>query len=257
MSVKTSAHKIVGFNAYDSRTGKAKVVGGNIYQITGAYMAISMNDVAITPDTNGYFTPSESGEMTVTGGDATTTCVHLKWDGERDGEYEPYSEYTYAFDSDLELRGIPKLDTSNNLYYDGDTYKSNGTVTRNYGIVDMGTLSWGKPTATNYMNFYSTDISSLVKKPDTTNNGYKIVRCSKYSSVPITATNDSYIYITNDGQVRIKDTVNASLTAAEFKTAMSGVYLVYELATPTTESANAFTNPQIVDSWGTEEYLST
>ena len=61
-------------------------------------------------------------------------CMHLKWDGERDGEYEPYIEYNYPFDSDLELRGIPKLDANNKLYYDGDVYKSNGTVLRKYAI---------------------------------------------------------------------------------------------------------------------------
>ena len=37
---------------------------------------------------------------------------------------------------------------------------------------------------------------------------------------------------------------------------MSGVYLVYELATPTTESAAPYTNPQIVDDFGTEEYVT-
>ena len=49
----------------------------------------------------------------------------------------------YALDSSLTLRGIPKLDASNNLYYDGDEYESDGTVTRKYGIVDLGTLTWG------------------------------------------------------------------------------------------------------------------
>ena len=44
---------------------------------------------------------------------------------------------------------------------------------------------------------------------------------------------------------------------ASFKTAMSGVYLVYELATPTTETADPFTNPQICSPYGTEEYLDT
>jgi hypothetical protein len=36
---------------------------------------------------------------------------------------------------------------------------------------------------------------------------------------------------------------------------MSGVYLVYELATPTTETADAYQNPQICDGYGTEEYV--
>lgn len=46
-------------------------------------------------------------------------------------EYEPYETWSYPLDSSLELRGIPKLDSSNNLYYDGDIYASDGTVTRN------------------------------------------------------------------------------------------------------------------------------
>lgn len=39
----------------------------------------------------------------------------------------------YALDSSLVLRGIPKLDANNKLYYDGDVYESDGTVTRLYG----------------------------------------------------------------------------------------------------------------------------
>ena len=49
---------------------------------------------------------------------------------------------------------------------------------------------------------------------------------------------------------------NTSYTdATTFKTAMNGVYLVYELYTPTSETADAFINPQIVDARGTEEYV--
>ena len=40
----------------------------------------------------------------------------------------------YSLDETLSLRGIPKLDANNKLYYDGDTYESDGTVTRKYGI---------------------------------------------------------------------------------------------------------------------------
>lgn len=47
--------------------------------------------------------------------------------------YEPYEEHVYPFDSTLTLRGIPKLDSNNKLYFDGDRYASDGTVTRRYG----------------------------------------------------------------------------------------------------------------------------
>ena len=39
----------------------------------------------------------------------------------------------YPFDSTIELRGVLKLDASNNLYYDGDEYTPNGNIKRNYG----------------------------------------------------------------------------------------------------------------------------
>lgn len=41
---------------------------------------------------------------------------------------------TYNFDATKVLRGIPKLDANNNLYYDGDTYESDGSVKRKYGV---------------------------------------------------------------------------------------------------------------------------
>lgn len=134
LSVKALSHDMVGFNAYNNTTGQAKVVGGNVYQITGAYTALSFDGETVTPDADGYFTPSQSGILTVTGGNATTTCVHLKWDGEKDGEWEPYVKHSYPLDSDLELRGIPMLDINSELYYDGDTYENDGTVTRKFGI---------------------------------------------------------------------------------------------------------------------------
>lgn len=259
MSVNTSSHNMVGFNAYNPSSGVARLVGGMQYQISGAYTSVSYIDVSgknetISIDANGYFTPTSNGTLSVTGGNSATTCVHLVWDGERDGKWEQYSEYDYELDSNLELRGIPKLDASNNLYYDGDVYAPNGAVTRKYGIVDLGTLTWTKPTATDWMTFQSNGIQSVVKLPPSTGEGWKIIRCTKYCGA-LSSTGDNYICINSGGYIRVKDTANASLTGAEFKTLMSGVYLVYELATPTTETADTYTNPQIVDDWGTEEYV--
>lgn len=134
LSVKATSHDMVGFNAYDNSTGEAKVVGGNVYQITGAYTALSLDGETVTPDSDGYFTPTNSGILTVSGGDVATTCVHLKWDGEKDGEWEPYVKHSYPLDPNLELRGIPMLNANSELYYDGDTYESDGTVTRKFGI---------------------------------------------------------------------------------------------------------------------------
>ena len=53
--------------------------------------------------------------------------------------------------------------------------------------------------------------------------------------------------------VFVRDTRYA--TAADLKTALSGKTLWYYLETPTTETAEPYTNPQIVDDFGTEEYV--
>lgn len=263
MSVKTSAHNMVGFNAYDHSAETARLVGNQQYQITGTYTALSLDGETITPDSDGYFTPTQSGILTVTGGNASDTCVHLVWDGERDGEYEPYELHSYPLDSDLELRGIPKLDANNHLYYDGDTYEADGTVTRKYGIVDLGSLSW-RYNYGNFKVFDSQGIASVV-------NGGNNIICAAYKKLPVTLStssineNDHFVRINKGangttetgnfglGEIVIKDTTYTDATT--FKSAMSGVYLVYELETPTTESAEPYTELQMVDDFGTEEYV--
>lgn len=64
------------------------------------------------------------------------------------------------------------------------------------------------------------------------------------------------IAISSAGAIFVKDSVYANVSAADFKAAMSGVYLVYELATPTTEQAEPFQSLQILDPYGTEEYVT-
>lgn len=246
------SHDMVGFNAFDLASGKAKVVGGHQYEIVGTYTSLSLDGETITPS-SGKFTPSKDGELTVVGGNSTT-CVHLVWDGSEDGNYEPYQKWSYPLDSDLELRGIPKLDASNNLYYDGDMYESDGTVTRKYGIVDLGTLNWalGNDTAVRQM-FYAT-LSDIKVLPSIT--AVPNMVSTKFKAV---STADTWVpYVISQGtSTSISICVNPSqyADAAAFKSAMSGEMLVYELATPTTETADPYTSPQIVNDFGTEEFV--
>lgn len=96
------------------------------------------------------------------------------------------------------------------------------------GTVDLGTLSW------NYDSINSRFISS---KPLS---GSKIVSssankpqftCAKYVSIDLNHFADMAISQYTNGNIYIKDTTYTDATA--FKTAMSGVILNYELATPT------------------------
>ena len=66
------------------------------------------------------------------------------------------------------------------------------------------------------------------------------------------------ISVNSSGEVLVYDeNYTTSASVSSFKTAMSGVYLVYELATPTTETAEPFQQVQICDDFGTEEFVST
>lgn len=180
-------------------------------------------------------------------------CLNLSWSGYRNGEYEPYEKHSYPLDSSLTLRGVPKLDAENNLYYDGDEYVSDGTVTRRYGVIDLGTLSWNEYGGA----FSETHIVTRQLAGKSAGN-FNII-CSGYATDATGSVNamvdrtikgnasGTNLYIKD---MRFNDV--QSLTAA-----LSGVYLVYELATPTTEEAEPYINPQIVDDFGTEEYVTT
>lgn len=184
-------------------------------------------------------------------------CINLSWDGERNGEYEPYEVNTYPLDSDLELRGIPKLDADNKLYYDGDTYSSDGAVSRRYGIVDLGLLDWSKAGLNDDL-FATNELIGDIKLVDFKS---QIFNAICYSFVSTTGFNvytkaiNKSIGIDENGRLYIYDSSKSTMSTAEFKAAMSGVYLVYELETPTTEQADAFQDPQVVDDFGTEEYI--
>ena len=173
-------------------------------------------------------------------------CINLS-DPSRNGEYEPYEKHSYPLDSSLTLRGIPKLDASNNLYYDGDEYTSDGKVKRKYGVVDLGMLQYSKSD----YGFYSWGLQDQFKINRTESAN---CICSKYPTASDVDVPNG-IYLRYDGATIITDTTYTD--AVTFKEAMSGVMLVYELATPTMEEAEPFQHIQIVDDFGTEEFVST
>ena len=159
----------------------------------------------------------------------------------------------------MELRGIPKLDANNNLYYDGDEYTPDGTVTRRYGIVDLGTLTWAYASTAN--PYFYCKLEGMLPYQQITNSLVYNMVCPKYQTVNWSTFNaasnppDKTMcrYYANQDGINVRD--SAYTDAAAFKTAMSGVYLVYELATPTTETADAYTELQICNDFGTEEFV--
>lgn len=299
MSVKALRHITRGFNAWDEALEDGEInttTGQNVGD--SAYMR-SKNYIPVLPNTSYYYKApqttlharifqydankkfiSYNGTSSWLNNTFTTSsdthylrfmlvkeyygntynndiCINISSD--RNGQYEPYQKRTYALDSTLTLRGIPKLSADNVLYYDGDTYEPDGTVTRKYGIVDLGTFDWIKGTNN---KFYTTAaVSPAYVAPKSTDLAHANVFCSKYQYKGGAGTSAGeletglYYDWNNIGRFIIYDSSYAD--AASFITAMSGVYLVYELATPTTEEAEPYTSPQIVDRYGTEEYVTT
>ena len=183
-------------------------------------------------------------------------CINLAWDNSRNGEYEPYVKHSYPLDSDLTLRGIPKLDANNNLYYDGDTYEADGTVTRKYGVVEITDSNISSTTST-----YTNIVYARVTKPvDSYDRGKATARfMCKYPVNEATTDwdNANKIGYSFGGASYSEWWIGfpVGTTLEQMKTALVGGKITYELATPTTETADPYTNPQIVDDFGTEEYV--
>ena len=297
-SVKTSAHKTVGFNQWDEEwevggidsSSGANVVGTNTiraknniriipntvyhykcsaaaaaryYDASGNYLA--SYTAAITANSN-FTTPSDAAFMrfVVFAAYGTTykhdICINLHWDGERDGEYEPYEEHTYALD-DVELRGIPKLDASNNLYYDGDTYEADGTVTRKYGIV---TLNGSESTGLRFTEVSQGNTADGTKYVAYIPAAYNGVKIDGYAVCDAYLWKDGLLNTLHVGEFDTKgsymrfvlsDQTITTLSALNTYLASHPLTILYELATPTTESADPYTELQICDDFGTEEFV--
>lgn len=162
-------------------------------------------------------------------------------------QFAPFKYTTYPT-TDTDLNGIYKLDANNNLYADGDVYAADGTVTRKYAAIDMGDLPWGY-NSNGYLYAWITG-----KAPGNFN-----LLCARYITTTATATGDMLDKEIkgNAGSTAIYVKDSAYTDGATFATAMSGVYIVYELATPTTETATPYTACQIVGKGGTEEWIDS
>lgn len=285
MSVKTSGRKTIGFNQFDKTTATLnKVISTNgseavynnfahsdyiralpntVYYVSNTDAS---TDVSIFANYNSSkefigFSGGYNGNQKLrqTLSNTAYIIVNMKKsvmddinvnisDPARDGEYEPYNAVTYPLDPDLELRGIPKLDANNKLYGDGDIYESNGDVTRRYGIVDLGSLNWTFNQESGVVDYFSTQLTDM-------KGGSSNLLCKKYLTYNRRAVLEnrgiSPYNAINSNVICISD--SAYTDAATFKASLDGVYLIYEKATPTSESADPFTDPQ--EARITEEFI--
>lgn len=292
-----SKHEMTGFQQWDEEWDNGAISNSTGQNTTGTNVR-SKNYIPVLPNTTYYLKApntmslfsydesqayneklsiSSSGTFTtpsnchylrfiVTTGYGTVykndICINIHWDGERDGEYEPYVKHTYALDSSLTLRGIPKLDADNKLYFDGDVYASDGTVERRYKeLVFDGSNdeSWGLQSINDHgiANFTLTVTDQWITGNRATGDKSRCNLFSPQDSLIANTTTEGY-YFASSSSLYIRIDSSKASTVAEFRTwlASNNVDIVYELATPTIESAEPFTSPQIVDDFGTEEYVS-
>ena len=297
VSVNASEHVMRGFNAWDEQWEVGGINSSTGINVVWAGTLRSKNYTPVLPNTTYYFrcngwgtntnvktrfydadknyigfvqkngsvvapnsvftTPSNCHFMRFEFADTygTTTyhsdiCINIsKTTGSpKNGDYVPYVYHTYPL-ADIQLRGIPQLNANNKLTYNGDEYRADGGVTRNYGIVDLGTLTWSQ-NGTETQFFAS--LPTGAKSSYVTNHV-----CEKYVASERGAYDgglDKTISVTTT-RVWVRDSSYSSPSA--FKSAMSGVYLIYEKATSTSEQTTPFESPQQVDQYGTEEYIDT
>lgn len=159
-----------------------------------------------------------------------------------------YYEECGIFEGDLDASwfepyhdgGSITADSLNGIGTVADEQDKDGNITRRFGVVDLGTLTWDSANASGVTS--SNGIASLVKAPPTNNDVANII-CPKYITVARSAINTSAtaIAINTTGDIIVIDSALASKAGADVKTAMNGVYLVYELATPTTDTTTPAT----------------
>ena len=296
-SVQAKSHEMVGFNAWDeeSEDGYYDTLN-NGAKASSSLWKRCKNLIPCVPETNYYFYCDYSGsgsfgaliyydasgnmisyKATDVKNQVSETpagchfmafyaktawfnsnfCINLSWDGERDGEYEPYDKHSYPLDDSLTLRGIPKLDANNSLYYDGDTYESDGTVTRKFGVhtIEASELSISSLDSS-YSNMTPVVLAEIsgMKKTST-----KLAVHEKYG---IAVGGYPFDSASNVGKLMNDPSLSVywfgfakGTTLDQAKSQLVGTKIIYELATPTTETAETYQNPQVVNDFGTEEYV--
>ena len=199
----------------------------NVFFKAGTYTLSSSLSMQLYFHNSGY----KSGTFTLTADDTidnirfvvtngttynTTVKPQLEL-GSTATAYEPYNGQTYTTDLD---------DTR----YGGTLDVTSGVLTLTYGYVDLGTLTWVSETSA-VTGMFRTEGNNMPSVPLLGGN----LICSQYKGVNKTGYAqllNGEIAVTNiqsGSFLRIVDVSKTSMTASQFKTAMSGVQLAYQL----------------------------
>lgn len=198
-----------------------------VYDVNKTYISTIANSASEVASQVTGMTPANAAYIRCSFGTIGLASTNIMLsEGSTRQEYEPYHGQRFPLVISSPLHGIGDV-------RDIMRYSLHG-ITRKYGVVDMGTLNWRMGTVGGHARF-SAAVAGI-KIPTTSAERLQGILCAIYepSSSPISGTGIDMTYAKfTDGSIYV---YNFAYSAAEaFKAAMSGVMLVYELATPTFE----------------------
>ena len=150
-------------------------------------------------------------------------------EGSVEHDYEPYTSTTHTT-------------TYPSAIYRGSEDCVGGTETHDMVVVDLGDLTWVKNTTIVIDRYYATISDMKYVSAYTVAN----IISSSFGTVSLSDMNNNLLTDMIAGyttQIYISTERGKYATEADFKTAMSGVQLAYELATPTTSSVTPTNTP--------------
>lgn len=198
--------------------------GWEIYSPTGVKIAGSSGG-KFRADEVAAFTASEFGNYYIMAKLHTSVSrLMVVKDGADTSNYEPYSGTTIPITFPSEAGTV----------YGGTLDVTTGNLTVDRAMVDLGAKNWYPSTAAGRTRFRTsiTDIERISSP-----NIVAPMLCSAYKTETANNTYTGKQGISlqqNAADVYVYDAQRESMTTADFKTAMSGVQLVYKLATPQT-----------------------
>ena len=216
------------------------------------------NNIAFTtPEDAAYFKVRTDSPNNIYNHDI---CINLS-DPTINGQYFPYEKH------ELDLAWIKEIKDAEGVKLFEDGMKSAGTTFDEVGknkavkrirVVDLGSLDWIKYTEANHELFQTKGLVGLIMVSSATK--VANMTCNKYNALPV---NDLYnhngdgIGVNEIGTIDIYDKALIGKTAEDFKTAMQGVTLYYELAEPIVVEQDEKNLTYPVIAGGTEEAIAS
>ena len=180
--------------------------------------------------------------------------ICFSFSGARNGEYESPKSMTYPLDSSLTLLGIPQLDTNNRIYFDGDTYESNGKVTRKYVQQTFD----GSQTWYDYTNVGANTAGAQIGLGTYAAGGRQKIFTNfgiPTQETPATSTSYGITQVADTLFITFPTSMFASYTAWQTYLTSHPLTIVREILYPTTSTTTPYAEIQVVDPDGIEEYI--